>query len=546
MKKIIVIWFYCMIVLSLEAQKSDIVLSVSDSLFIAENLEKIRACENDIAHHKSIGEFKVAYYHLHQLKKLKDSILTIEKQLILEEMNSVLNTKLTESQIELLNSQNAANEEKLKARYFQQFLYFGGAGLLALIILALWSRIRIIRRTRDLVRAKNKQLVKEKIRAENSEKFRQSFLANVSHEIRTPLNAIMGISKILTKNKHTEDQKKYLDVMYLASKELLVLINDILDLSKLEAGKVEIIKASFYPKDIVDDIVHHLNHRAISKNINLVNVWDDKIPEVLIGDSKKLKQVLYNLIRNGITFTEKGNVELTTTLVNQNDKNLLLKFVVKDSGIGIVKEKQESVLKTFVKVDEKESLNYDGSGLELPIVSQILELQGGTINLESEPGKGSTFTIEIPYDLDLNYKPKLNGAHRPANIEFDGISILLVEDTEFNVMVAEAELNSVIKDLKMDVATNGKIAVEMMKKNKYDLILMDIQMPVMNGYEATKIIRRFSGSKKNIPIIAMTANDIQQEIDKCFESGMDAYVPKPFDSKELSNKISRLLAKAKN
>ncbi len=532
-----------MIVLSMVAQDSGIELPKADSMYIIESNEKIKLCENKIAYYKSVGDFKEAYKYHHQLKKIKDSLLIAKKNLFLEEVNSILETKSKENQIELLNTQNVTNEEIIRAQNFQRLLYFGGSGLLILIMLALWHRIRMMRRTKNLVQRKNDQLEKEKIRAENSEKFRQSFLANISHEIRTPLNAIMGISKILLKNKHLKEQEKYLDVMHISSKDLLVLINDILDLSKLEAGKVELIKASFYPKDIVNSIIHHLNRRAEAKKISLVNYWDDNIPEILIGDANKLKQVLYNLVRNGIIFTQQGNVELSSKLLNVNDNIVSLEFIVKDSGIGIVKEKQESVLNTFVKVYEKESLKYDGSGLELPIISQILELQGGSISLESEPGKGSKFTIRIPFELDLTFEPKKGGVASLKDMEIDGISILLVEDTEFNVMVAEAELNSAIKDLRLDVAVNGKIAVDMVAKNQYDVILMDVQMPEMNGYEATQAIRNLKDEKSRIPIIAMTANDIQQEIDKCFDSGMDAYVPKPFDSKDLINKIRRLLAK---
>jgi len=530
-----------MIVLSITAQDGDIEFPKDNSTFIIEDNERIEQCKNKVAYYKSIGNFKEAYFQLRQLKKIKDSLLLVKKNLFLEEVNTILETKYKENQIELLNTQNAANEETIKARNTQQLLYVGGAGVMIVILLALWHRIRITRRTRDLVQHKNNQLEKEKTRAENSEKFRQSFLANISHEIRTPLNAIMGISKILINGKHLKEQEKYLDVMYVSSKDLLVLINDILDLSKLEAGKVELIMASFYPKDIVDSIIHHLDRRAVEKRIKLTSQWDENIPEVLIGDASKLKMVLYNLVRNGIIFTQQGNVNLSATLLSTNDNRASLQFKVTDSGIGILKEKQESILKTFVKVYEKESLNYDGSGLELPIISQILELQGGSIQLESEPGKGSTFTVDIPYEMDAYHTERGGEEFKDEVAKIDGISVLLVEDTEFNVMVAEAELNSVIKDLHMDVAVNGKIAVEMIQKNKYDIVLMDVQMPEMNGYEATRAIRGLDGATSIIPIIAMTANDIQQEIDKCFDSGMNAYVPKPFDSKELVNKISLLL-----
>ncbi len=484
---------------------------------------------------------KSAFTHANEYISLKDSLYQLDNAILIAEQQVFFENEQQEKRIELLNFQNKANQEKIKSRQQQQYAYLGSVALLLIVIIALRSRIRTIRQGKDLLQERNNLLEKAKIKSNQSEKFKEQFLANVSHEIRTPMNAIVGITNILLKNKHLEEQEKYLGAMNHSAKNLLVLLNDILDLSKLEAGKMKVLNKPFNLRDIIKSINNAVKSKAIEKGLELIISIDKNAPSTLIGDPKMLHQILTNLVLNGIAFTREGSVELECSLSNIKNGKGVISYVVKDTGIGIVYEKQEKILETFVKVYDKAKLNYGGSGLELAIIKQMVELQGGNIRLESKPSVGTTFFLEIPYTLTIEDIPEETADNTDTIIDLTGISILLVDDNEFNIMVAKEELESSIKDVNIELAGDGSIAVEKMKENKFDIILMDVQMPVMNGYEATKAIRKFNNSKSNIPIIAMTANNMQQEIDNCLNVGMDEYIPKPFDTNELLGKISKLM-----
>lgn len=473
---------------------------------------------------------------------LKDSLQKLENAINIAEQQVKFENEQHEKQIELLNLQNKANEEKIISRQQQQYTYLGSVALLLIVIIALRSRIKTIRLGKDLIQEKNDLLESAKDKSNQSEKFKEQFLANVSHEIRTPMNAIVGMTNLLLKSKHLDGQKKYLDAMNHSAKNLLVLLNDILDLSKLEAGKMKVLKMPFNPWEVIENINKSVKSKADEKGIELVITLDKNIPRSLIGDSKKLYQILSNLVLNGIAFTEEGTVEIKCYLSKVEDYTGTLNFIVKDTGIGIVYEKQEKILETFVKVYDKAKLNYGGSGLELAIIKQMVELQGGNIRLESKPSEGTAFFLEIPYLLSVEDILENEVSLSETTVDLTGLSVLLVEDNEFNIIVAKDELESSIDDVNIELAGNGSIAVDMIIKQKYDIVLMDVQMPVMNGYEATKAIRKLKNSKSSIPIIAMTANNMQQEIDSCKKAGMDEYISKPFHTAELLGKMRTLIS----
>jgi len=491
-------------------------------------------------YYKLVHKNKEAFKYASEYISLKDSLYKLDNSKAIAEQQVYFEHNQHEKQIELLNLQNKANQEKINIRQQQQYTYLGSAALFLILILTLRSRIKTIRQGRDLIKTKNSILEREKEKSNQSEKFKEEFLANVSHEIRTPMNAIIGITNILLKNKHLEEQTTYLEAMNYSAKTLLVLVNDILDLSKLEAGKMKALNQPFKQREILDNIYNSLKPKADEKGLKLIFSFDESVPHTLIGDPKMLHQILVNLIRNGISFTEKGSVDLSCSFSVIKDNEGVMSYIVKDTGIGIIDEKQDKILETFVKVYDKASLNYDGSGLELAIIKQMVELQGGSIRLESIPMEGTTFFVEIPYKLMFGEYVIQNSEDSGEILDLNGISILLVEDNEFNVMVAQEELDSSIEEAKVDVAGNGKMAVEKVKENHYDVILMDVQMPEMNGYDATKIIRRLNNSKAKTPIIAMTANNMQLEIENCYKAGMDEYVSKPFDTLELLEKIRKL------
>ena len=282
--------------------------------------------------------------------------------------------------------------------------------------------------------------------------------------------------------------------------------------------------------------------KAEEKGLELKVVIEPGVPEFLSGDPDMLNNILFPILNNGITFTDKGVVSMICKVEGHTENSFIISFCIKDTGVGIIKEKLDQILNTFVKVYEKDTLNYDGSGLELPIIKQMIELQGGSIQVESETGKGTTFNIVIPYTSGVEYIVSDQTEESISFLTPTDLSILLVEDNEFNVMVATEEINSAFENVHLDVVENGKLALEKVLENNYHVILMDVQMPIMNGYEATRQIRKIEDSKSKVPIIAMTANVMKQEIDKCFESGMDAYIPKPFETSDLVNKINALVA----
>lgn len=389
-------------------------------------------------------------------------------------------------------------------------------------------------------KAEAKMLEAKKI-AEESAHAKELFLANMSHEIRTPMNAIMGIVQLMQDMDINDAQKKYLRSLQFAGENLLYIINDILDLTKIESGKMNIEKIDFNISALVDDLIDSMNYRANEKNIALVVDLQKDIPENLLGDPVRLNQILTNLISNAIKFTDKGRVTLVVKQKQRTNGSVVLLFEVLDTGIGIAKEKQELVFAAFEQAQMETSRKYGGTGLGLSIVKRLVELQGGKITVESEPGVGSKFSFELEFPILVKKirRPEENGRLKAAP-DLTDRTVLLVEDNALNQMVAEKFLE--VMGVKVEVAENGIKAVEMLKKNEYDLILMDIQMPEMDGYETTHHIRNnFSGVKKNIPILAMTAHAFQGEEIKCRQAGMNDYIAKPLNRNVLLDKITQLL-----
>ena len=410
------------------------------------------------------------------------------------------------------------------------------------------------------------QLSVAKERAEQSEQVKQQFLANMSHEIRTPMNAIMGMSTSLKRNEHIPAQEPYLDAIAQSSENLLVIVNDILDLSKIEAGKLEMERVPMDPREVLRNVVEVLRYRTEEKGLTIHTTVAPDVPTSVIGDPTRLNQVLLNLVGNAIKFTDRGSVrihmDVTQTLRNapapstlridpngtQRGELIGMRFSVTDTGIGIAPEKLALVFDEFAQGDSDHTRKYGGTGLGLSISKRLVIMQGGTITAQSELGKGSTFTVVIPYALQpMDQEPEAKipygpdpgvssgaGPDRPARI-------LLAEDNNFNVVVAKDELEFAYPGVQVDVAANGQLAVEMVQANAYDLILMDVQMPVMNGYEATRAIRALSGEKSRTPILAMTANVMKAEVERCIEAGMDGFIPKPFRQEELVAAIGKVL-----
>ena len=386
----------------------------------------------------------------------------------------------------------------------------------------------------------------ERHKAEQSEKFKQQFLANMSHEIRTPINSIIGMTNLVLRSVLNDTQSKYLSIVKKSSSNLLVIINDILDLSKIEAGKMEFEKTAFSLADSLETAYHTLLYKAEEKELGFDFAVDEQLPKVLIGDPVRLNQVIINLASNAIKFTEKGFVHITAKMVELAGDKVTVEFAVSDTGIGIAEDKISKVFESFAQASSDTTRKYGGTGLGLTISKQLVEMQGGAIRLDSKLGQGSTFSFSLMFGIgDESMLHKEDTEDLQDNIAtLSHAKILLVEDNQFNQMVAVDTLMDFVKSMKIDVADNGKIAIEKIKNGDYQMVLMDVHMPEMDGYETSKYIRNhMPDDKKSIPIMAMTASVTNDEIQNCFNAGMNEYISKPFDPNDLVRKMARLLHK---
>ncbi len=378
-------------------------------------------------------------------------------------------------------------------------------------------------------------------------KTKEKFLANISHEIRTPINGIVGMIKLLEATPTLPQQRKYIDAIRKSSETLQVLINDLLDLSIIDSGKIKLEQIGFRPKHLLTALTDSFMYSAQKKGLHLTLNYDPYIDQILIGDPIRLNQILQNLIANSLKFTPKGYIKLYALRINDDPTFARLRFIVEDSGIGIPKENLHKIFESFEQGDEQIPRNYGGTGLGLSIVKRLVDLQHGTISVESSENKGTTFTIEIEYPVgtESDIESYKNAPGQPQadkrSLDLSERHLLLVEDNDINLLYLKMILEK--WNCKVDTAPNGLQALEMLKENDYDLILMDVLMPVMNGFEATNFIRsKFGKPKSNVPIIAITANAMKDDIEKCKAAGMNGYLSKPFKPDELKAVITGHLA----
>lgn len=376
-----------------------------------------------------------------------------------------------------------------------------------------------------------KELIKAREKAEAATKSKSMFLANMSHEIRTPINSILGMIDVLMETEVNEDQMEDLEVIQYSAKKLLGLLNDLLDFSKIEANQIKLEKIYFNLHDELGKIIRLQEIKAKEKDNKLVLNIAENVPERIQGDSLRLGQILINLVNNALKFTEGGTVELKAEVESETEDQVRIRFSVSDTGIGMDKQARDIIFEFFEQGDPSVTREYGGTGLGLAISKSLCEMMGGKINLESEINKGTTFWIEIDFDRE---KPK-------KNTNNDRMKVLIVEDNLLNQKVVSATLRKNGYDF--DLADNGKIAVEKAAKTPFDIIIMDIQMPVMDGYDATRLIRENEEKQPGdhrAKIIALTANATKEDRKKCMEIGMDEYMTKPFKFKELEQIIRKL------
>ncbi len=389
---------------------------------------------------------------------------------------------------------------------------------------------------------KEREIVMAMEATEAASKAKESFLANVSHEIRTPMNGIIGLTQLIQKSKLDEKQSQYITAIKQSSEHLLVIINDLLDFSKIVAGQMEFENIEFDLSSLLYNINQTYGNRALDKGIYLHSDVEENIPKKLLGDPVRLNQILVNLVGNSIKFTEDGGVTIRIKCLEKKNNSINLRFSIDDTGIGIPADKTETIFESFKQADKDTARKYGGTGLGLSIVKKILDAQNGKIWIESEPGKGSSFIFDLTFEIPNT--EKIIATTTITYHQLNGVNILLAEDNMVNQLLA----NDLIAEwgAQIDIADNGEIAVNKFRQKKYDLILMDVQMPVVNGLEATEIIRKYSDeSISKIPIIAMTANAIKGDNEKCFSAGMNDYITKPFKPLDLNNKIWQYISEEK-
>jgi PAS domain S-box-containing protein len=391
------------------------------------------------------------------------------------------------------------------------------------------------------------ELLRTKEAAEAASRAKGEFLANMSHEIRTPLNGVLGMLELASHTDLTPEQKELLEMAESSGSSLLAVINDILDFSKIEAGNLEFDCVEFDLNETLTQAINTMAAITRKKGLSLSHTVGTGVPSFFRGDPVRLKQVLINLLGNAAKFTNTGGVALEVKSVNRNNGKAELEFSVSDTGIGIPPDKQKVIFEAFSQADASTTRKFGGTGLGLAISARIVQLLGGKIWLESEPGRGSVFhfTAALETLQGVNTAPKLPAAVDHQNEEIARFKILLAEDNMVNQKLAVKLLERFGHHVV--VANNGKEALLKLEQQDFDLVLMDVQMPEMDGFTATAAIRQLSNNlKATLPIVALTAHAMKEDRDRCLAAGMDDYIPKPINSKQLKETIARVVLPRKH
>ena len=373
-------------------------------------------------------------------------------------------------------------------------------------------------------------------KAEEAAQSKQQFMSTMSHEIRTPLNEVIGITNLLIQGNPREDQMDFIKTLRFSGNHLLTLVNDVLDYNKMESGKIEFEQIRFNLGDFLKDIMRTYSFRSKSKNLEFDIEKKNELPAEVVGDSIRLNQIMSNLLSNALKFTQKGGIHVIVKELDRIGNKSTIEFLVKDTGLGIPKDKQEIIFESFTQASPDTSRHYGGTGLGLAICKKLVELQGGQISVESEPGKGSTFRFVLSFIIPEKSDKVQEGEGPESFIGLEGKRILVAEDNKINFFVANKFL--VGWGVRVTHAENGKVALEILEKEDFDLIIMDLHMPVLDGVEATRIIRKSEDPRINsIPVVALTAAIMSESQDKIDDLSINDYVLKPFKPRDLFDKI---------
>lgn len=496
-------------------QKSKIVLAISQ--FYKEN-----------------KNFDLAFSYLNEHYQIENYILKLKNAKI--DFNEFEKFKKNQS---LNNTLKRESEEKIQLKTYRysklvSILAIALISILSLLSLALYKNNIIRNQNNLLLREKNKELILAKNKAEKASQARSEFLSTVSHELRTPLNAINGITHLLLEDHPKKNQLKYLESLKFSGNYLTTFINEILEVNKIDSTKVEVERINFNLKELLFNIQGSLKELATA-NKNYFNLEIDKeIPDHLIGDPTKVSQIIMNLINNALKFTQNGHVSVIAKLFEKTEEKATVYFEIVDTGIGIPEDKLQSVFESFSQGSIEVNRKYGGTGLGLTIVKKLIELLGGEINLKSEVGKGSTFTFKLDFSINNEPMEKLEEIKSYADTQLQNKSILLIEDNKINQMITRKMLEN--KSICCEIIDNGEDAVELLKIKRFDMILMDVHLPGINGTTATKQIREFDNTT---PIIALTAISLDENRDMLLAFGMNDVITKPFSPDEFYSTIAK-------
>lgn len=487
------------------------------------------------------NKHKEAYNYYKLYNDAKDSLINENTSLSISRLQTELDMERKDKDIESLKKSTILQSREIETQIGARNYLIAGivfSGVLLFVILYLY-------------RAKQKsteEIIKAKELAENARETQEQFLTNTSHEIRTPMNGIIGMTNHLIDTQLDPKQMVYVKAIKESSDTLLSLINELLDLSKITARKIVFENKPFRLSETIANLAHLIEFRVKEKGIIFTNYVDKDIPETLLGDATRLKQILLNLIENAVKFTHKGEVALRVELLEDATSKIILKFIVVDTGIGIPEDKLNHIFETFTQVNAKTTRKYSGTGLGLAICKQLVEQQGGSIFVKSILNQGSVFSFTLPFFKLTSESEQVLITQQDARthdpIDLSGLSVLIVDDNKINQQVAFLTLQKWNADV--SVADSAQDAFELLEQGSFDLILMDVTMPDIDGFEATKFIRtKMRVPVCNIPIVANTAAAFVGDREKCLAAGMNDYISKPFKPEELLDKILKLTGQPK-
>ncbi|MFD1614643.1 ATP-binding protein [Gelatiniphilus marinus] len=492
----------------------------------------------------NLGNYKPSRDYLKAHLKLSDSLRLIKRANLSPQKQKefLLADKNEENKIQAKKLEEAENKNELGTLI--SILSVALITILSLLTLSLYKNNNIRLKTNNMLHKKNAELIVAKEKAELASKTKANFLSTVTHELRTPLYAVTGLSNMLLDENPKPEQVQHLKSLKFSGDYLLTFINDILQINKIEANKVDIEPEAFNLKKKISNIILALNNSALDNNTKIHLDYETNLPENYIADQLKISQILINLIGNSIKFTKDGDIWIRVYRIDQKDKIYTLRFEVEDNGIGISQEKQDKMFESFSQGSIQINRKYGGTGLGLSIVKGLIDILKGDIYLKSELGKGTTFYFEIPVEYtaieEAKEKPTTYFEGDTSELDLNNVKVLIVEDNKINQMITKKILTKM--NLKCDIVDNGEDAVDIIKTNDYDIILMDIHMPGISGIEATKIIRSFD---KELTIFALTAVTIEDKMQEFEEAGFTDIIPKPFKQDEFEKKLYYALTSKK-